>query len=105
LVAGAEIRDTESGLNLNGRLSELSRQGCYIDILSTLPKGTVVELRFSRDRGTFTTPARVMYAQDSMGMGFAFIDTPPDQLTILDEWLAELRSSAPPLPIAPPSRA
>jgi PilZ domain len=90
LVADAEITEIVSGHQLNGRLSELSRKGCYVDILSTLPKGTEVQLRFSRDRGTLALPAHVIYAQEAMGMGFAFGETDSQQMKTLDEWLAEL---------------
>ena len=90
LVADAEITEVASGLQPSGRLSELSRKGCYVDILSTLPRGTEVRLRFSRDRGSLSLPARVIYAQDSMGMGFAFADPDTDQIKILEEWLAEI---------------
>ena len=92
LVAAAEITDSASGLRLTGRLSELSRKGCYVDIMTTLPKDTAVELVFSRDKGIFATPGRVIYAQDSMGMGFAFVDTDANQLKVLDDWLAEISS-------------
>lgn len=90
LVADAEITEIQTGLQLNGRLSELSRKGCYIDILSTLPKGTEVQLRFSRDCGTLALPAHVIYSQGAMGMGFAFGDADAEQVKVLNEWLLEL---------------
>jgi PilZ domain len=90
LVAEAEITEIARGHQLHGRLSELSRKGCYVDILSTLPKGTQVQLRFSRDCGTVTLPAHVIYAQEAMGMGFAFGEADSEQMKTLDEWLVEL---------------
>jgi len=89
-IATVEIVDPASGVRLSGRVSELSRKGCYVDILNTLPKDTPINLRISRDRGAFASPAKIIYVQEGMGMGVAFIDSPADQAKILDSWLAEL---------------
>jgi hypothetical protein len=91
-IATAEISDVASGVRLSGRLAEISRKGCYIDLLNTLPKGTSIQLRITRDSGTFATPGKVIYALESMGMGVAFEETPPDQMKTLDSWLAELEA-------------
>ena len=92
LIATVEILETASDMRLSGRLSEISRKGCYVDVLNTLPAGTMIQLRVSRDQGTFATTGKIIYAQDGMGMGVAFIDPPADQLRTLDAWLAELAS-------------
>ena len=92
LIATADIVDPASGIRLSGRISEISLKGCYVDLLNTLPKGTAVKVRVTRDIGTFESPAKIAYAQDGMGMGLAFNDTPADQLKILESWLAELGS-------------
>ena len=92
LVATAEIVDPVSGVRMSGRISEVSRKGCYVDLLNTLPKNTMVQVRISRDRGTFESPGKIVYVQESMGMGLAFIDPLPDQMQTLDSWLAELSS-------------
>jgi PilZ domain len=90
LIATAEIADPVSGVRMSGRLSEISRKGCYLDVLNTLPSGTHLKLRVSRDRGTFECDAKIIYAQDGMGMGLLFVDPPPNQLKVLDAWLADL---------------
>jgi hypothetical protein len=90
LIATAEIVEPISDVRISGRISEVSRKGCYIDLLNTLPKGTSVQVRISRDLGTFSTPAKIVYVQEGMGMGLAFIETPADQLKLLDSWLADL---------------
>ena len=88
-IATVDISDPESGIRLAGRISEISRRGCYIDVLNTLPKNTPIQLCITRDSGTFSTPGSVIYVLERMGMGVAFLDTAPDQLSILDSWLAE----------------
>jgi PilZ domain len=92
LIATAEVIEPASGVHISGRLAELSRKGCYLDILNTLPVGTLLQLTVSRDQGAFTTKARIIYVQEGMGMGLAFVEVPPAQLTILDAWLGELRA-------------
>jgi hypothetical protein len=90
LVATAEIVDPVSGARISGRISEVSRKGCYVDLLNTLAKNTFVQVRISRDQGSFESPGKIIYVQERMGMGLAFLDTPPDQLKTLDSWLTEL---------------
>jgi hypothetical protein len=90
LIATAELTEPASGVRFSGRISEISRKGCFLDLLNTLPVETKVELRVSRDKGSFNSTAKVIYVQEGMGMGLAFLEVPADQLKILDSWLAEL---------------
>jgi hypothetical protein len=90
LIASVEVIESTTETKISGRISEISRKGCYVDVLNTLPVATRVRLVISRDLGTFTTHGRIIYVQESMGMGVAFVDMLEDQLTILDVWLAEL---------------
>jgi PilZ domain len=92
LIATVEVLEPASDVHLSGRISEISRKGCYIDLLNTLPPGTPIRLWISRDTGTFETPGKVIYAQPGMGMGVLFLDTSAPQLQVLDAWLAELAS-------------
>ena len=92
LIATVELREPVSDTRIPGRISELSRKGCYVDVLITLPEGTPLELRISRDQGVFQSTGKIIYVQPGMGMGVAFVDIPAEQLKILDTWLAELSS-------------
>ncbi|MGA8869579.1 MAG: PilZ domain-containing protein [Candidatus Acidiferrales bacterium] len=92
LIATAEVIEPPSDARMSGRISEISRKGCYLDILNTLPVGTTVQLRVTRDQGSFATMARIIYVQEGIGMGLAFVDPPEDQLRILDSWIAELET-------------
>jgi len=89
-IATVEVVEPVSDMRLSGRVSEISRKGCFVDILNTLPAGTKVNLRITRDQGAFFTPAMIIYVQEGMGMGIAFREPPVDQLEILDAWLAKL---------------
>jgi hypothetical protein len=61
-----------------------------VDTLITLPEGTPLEVRISRDQGVFESKGKIVYVQMGMGMGVAFLEVAADQLKILDAWLAEL---------------
>ena len=89
-VATTEMTDEATATCLAGRISEISRKGCYVDILNTLPVGTVLKVQVFRDAGTFTTKGEIIYVHAQIGMGIAFIDPPSDQLKTLDSWLSEL---------------
>lgn len=91
LIAAAEIVEPVSGVRISGRISEISRKGCYLDILNGLPVGTRLRLIISRDQGAFSTDAKIIYVQPGMGMGILFLDVTPDQMKVLDSWLAELQ--------------
>lgn len=89
LIATAEIIEPISDVRFSGRISEISRKGCYIDLLNTLPMHTVIRVRILRDKGNFESPGKIIYAQEGMGIGVGFLDTPAEQLNTLDSWLAE----------------
>ncbi len=92
LIASIELREPTTDTRISGRISEISRKGCYVDVLITLPQGTVLDVRISRDLGVFEAKGKIVYVHEGMGMGVAFLDTPPEQLKILDSWLAEISS-------------
>ena len=92
LIATVAIVEPVSEMKIAGRISEISRKGCYVDVLNTLPVGTPIRLEVSRDKGDFKTAGTIIYVQESMGMGVAFADTSEEQLKILDSWLQELEA-------------
>ena len=90
-IAEVTVTELASDARISGRISEISRKGCYVDVLNTLPEGTPIHLRISRDQGGFESDGKIIYAQPGMGMGVAFANTPADQLKLLDAWLGELQ--------------
>jgi hypothetical protein len=90
LIASAEIIEPTTETHIHGRISEISRKGCYVDVLNTLPVGTSIQVIITRDLGTFSSPAKVIYTQEGMGMGVAFVEPAANQLKMLEAWLAEL---------------
>lgn len=90
LIAQADIVEPVSGVHIAGRISEISRKGCYVDLLNSLPVQTMVEVHVTRDQGAFTSPGRIIYVQEGMGIGIEFLATPHHECQTLDSWLAEL---------------
>lgn len=91
-IATADIVEPSTKTRISGRVSEISRSGCYVDILNTLPKGTPIRVCISADGRTFESAGIIIYVQENMGMGVGFVDAAPDQQQILDGWLAVLAS-------------
>ena len=89
-IASTELTDVKNSTKLSGRLMEISRSGCYVDILNALPVGTQLILQISCDQGTLKLKGKILYIHEGIGMGVVFLDPPEDQLKILDSWLAEL---------------
>jgi hypothetical protein len=89
-IATVDIVEPISDVHISGRIAEISRKGSYVDILNTLPVGTQITLIVTRDQGTFATPGKIIYVQEGMGMGVAFLEPTADQLQVLDSWLAEM---------------
>jgi hypothetical protein len=89
-AAAAELTDSASTMHLSGRIAEISRKGCYVDILNPLPPGTLLNVQIPRDKGTFVTKGMIIYAHERIGMGVVFLNPPQDQMKILDSWLDEL---------------
>lgn len=86
-IAAAEITDIGSGAQLNSQVSELSLNGCYVDMLNTLPINTKVTLKIFADSESFEATAGVIYAHPGLGMGLAFHDVSLKSGTLLRRWL------------------
>jgi hypothetical protein len=85
----AELTDPDDAKLVSGRVSQISRGGCYVDTPMTFPVGTSLKAIVSCDERTFVAKARVIHVQEQIGMGLAFLDAPQDQLRILDSWIAQ----------------
>jgi hypothetical protein len=85
-----EALDLHADRRIKGRLSDISRNGCYVDTINPFAKDAAVKLTVTRDNESFKTQAKVVYSKTGMGMGLSFTTAEPDQLRILGSWLNEL---------------
>ena len=86
-VAAAELTESASAMKLAGRVTEINRNGCYVDTLNALPVGTSLTVHIFCDEGSFVTKGKVVHIQERIGVGVVFLNPPKDQLKILDSWL------------------
>jgi hypothetical protein len=89
VLAVAELVETASTMCIVGRMTEVSRNGCYVNTPSILPVNTFLRVVISRDGETFMSNGKVIYVHERIGVGIVFIDSTEEQLKILDSWLAD----------------
>jgi hypothetical protein len=90
--AAAEITELQTKTGVTARTSELSRHGCYMDMMNPLPLATRVKIQITHQDEIFEAMGNVIYAQPNMGMGVSFeLPETKDEAT-LEKWLQELEA-------------
>jgi hypothetical protein len=89
VLAIVELVETTSTMCIVGRMTGISRKGCYVNTPSTLPVNSFLKVVISREDKTFMTNGKVIYVHKGIGMGIVFVDSTEDQLGILNAWLAD----------------
>ena len=92
--ASAEITELQTQTRLTARTSELSRHGCYMDMVNPLPLGTTVKIQLIHHEQTLDATGRVIYSQQNMGMGVAFDEIEAGYVLVLEQWLNDLSGSS-----------
>jgi hypothetical protein len=88
LILIAEVTDRLSSAKFTARTSDVSRSGCYLDMLNPLPRGTQIHLRLQSEKEKFECSGTVIYVSPGLGMGVAFAaNLPANEQEILDRWL------------------
>jgi len=96
-----EAVESKSQTRIQGRTSDLSRGGCYVDTISSFPAGSVVKIRLTKDARSFESQAQVVYSSVGMGMGVKFTAGDSQQLSTLEKWVGELSGKLLPEPELP----
>ena len=73
------------------RVSELSIQGCYLDMLNPFPEDTVALVKISAGKSVFETKVRVVYAHSNLGVGLVFLDADAKNIEVLKSWIEEAK--------------
>ena len=89
-IATAEIIEPQTDTHISGRVSEISKRGCFVDILNALPKGTTIRVRITTGASSFESAGAIIYVQENVGMGVSFLDPTKEQQDVLDAWLRDL---------------
>src|SRR5580658_2229765 len=80
LSADAEIVESKSRAKMSARVTDLSRQGCYAEMMSPFPLGAQVKMRIMKNKTPFLAQAIVAYSAGGMGMGLRFMELEPEQI-------------------------
>ena len=86
-IASAELIEERADVRIASRVSELSRFGCYLDMMNPFPTGTMVLVKISAGDAFFEAKAKIVYSQPNMGAGVGFLEVAPSSQQSLDRWL------------------
>jgi hypothetical protein len=88
--ASAELLEEKSDMRVASRVSELSRHGCYLDMMNPFPVHTEILVKIWTDQSSiFQCKGVVVYSQPNVGAGVAFVDPEEKYLPILEGWLEQ----------------
>jgi hypothetical protein len=102
-TSAVEVVLHETQTRIQGRTSDLSRGGCFLDTASCFPVGSTVTIRLTKDHRSFEADAEVVYSLVGMGMGVKFTAAEIEQLGTVQKWVAEINGEALPEPAGPQS--
>ena len=88
--SAVEAADIGGDRRITGRLSDISRNGCYVDTINPFEVGAALALTIIRDKQSIKTRGRVAYSKTGMGMGLSFTTIEPEQTALLLAWLEQL---------------
>jgi len=87
-IASAQVTETRTEARLQARTSDISREGCYLDMLNPLPMGTRLKINVTHHDQQLDAVGRVVHCELNVGMGVQFEEI--GQRSVMDAWLAEL---------------
>ncbi len=86
-IASAQVTETRTEARLSARTSDISREGCYLDMLNPLPIGTMLKINVTHQNRQLDAVGRVVHSELNVGMGVQFEEI--GQRAVIDSWLAE----------------
>src|SRR5258708_39293833 len=87
--ASAELLDEKSDVRIAARVSELSLDGCYLDMMNPFPMGTIVLVKIAAGDAFFQAKGKIISSQMNMGAGVSYLQIEPDSQAVLERWLDE----------------
>jgi hypothetical protein len=86
-IASAELIEQKTDVRIATRVSELSLNGCYLDMMNPFPQGTLVLVKIFAGEDHFYAKAKIIYVQPNLGCGLSFTEVEPQPLGVLGRWL------------------
>lgn len=93
-AASAEIIDDAENTRSASQVSDLSLNGCFVQLPNPFPEGTPVTIEIYKDEEFLETPATVAYFMPKRGMGLTFNGMEPQFASLLKKWLAQSKPTA-----------
>jgi PilZ domain len=90
-IATAELLEPATEMRIATRVSELSMQGCYLDMLNPFPEDMIALVKISVGNKVFETKVRVVYAHSNLGVGLVFLEPDGKNLEVLKSWIDEAK--------------
>jgi len=88
-AATAEIFDEKENARTSSQVSDLSLQGCYVEVLNPFPQGTNVFVEIYTETEFLEVHATVAFLKPKTGMGLTFNEIQPCFTTVLNKWLGK----------------
>jgi hypothetical protein len=86
-IATAEVVDQSSSGSISTRVTELSLNGCYLDMPNPLPKDAQIKIKIYSEGKFFESNGVVVYSQPNLGVGVTFREVRAQFVTVLKQWL------------------
>ena len=86
LILIAEVTDRLSSAKFTARTSDVSRSGCYLDMLNPLPRGTQIHVHMQSEKEKFEWSGTVIYL--ALVWAWAWHSRPVCRLTNKRFWTA-----------------
>ena len=91
-MASIELTDLQSAKQLVAHTKDLTLFGCFVKTMTPFEEGIKVRLKVSHAGVSFIAIGKVVYSRPNSGMGIVFVTIEPSSMSVLDRWLAHLRS-------------
>lgn len=85
-----EVRDERVNTPMRVNATDISGNGCYIETILPLPKGTTLKIEFWRETEKIVTSAVVRACDPGVGMGIEFIGLPEEGRQCLQQYLEKV---------------
>jgi len=93
-IASAELIEQKADVRIASRVSELSMNGCYLDMMNPFPQGTLVLVKISAGEDFFQCKGKIVYSQMNMGAGVGFLEIDKAAQTVLERWMDDAKKEA-----------
>lgn len=94
-IASAELIEQKADVRIASRVSELSMNGCYLDMMNPFPTGTLVLVKILNGNDFFQAKSKIVYSQMNMGAGVGFLEFDNKARAVLERWMEEAAKEAP----------